>query len=316
MTLIPITDIDRIERAALNDLHYSLHISVSAWSDHVNKLYATLADRLDLDSVDAIALPILDSMVTDAREQELADPRAAMSPSDPGIRRLSSQSTAAAADQAISRDWAMVAQSYAIHYPVEQPQQTGYGSAVDEEMLAAERTVNALVDDFDEDEEEEFIEYDGAKRWLPMVSEIRRSESHSSNISDHSAGHGCEIEQWRQTVRAGEKATDILPAWAESHPVKTRSLDAWTGNAVPTAEPVTYNGTYLPPSPPPTQPCKCPEHCAYKQNHPAGASAYKETGVYLEPGISVVRPANTPQTGTMGQTQSMSYGWADGHRRW
>lgn len=178
-----IKQIDTLERCALRDLHYSLHIPVSAWADHVNKLFEAHLIKDGMHEHDKVILGHLDRMVTEGRQTELDDP-VCRSHHVPRRTSLASGEVPAAADQALNRDWGVYSRSYAIEQPT-----------LDAD-LEAERAVNALVDEaMDEEEydeeEEDFLDYDGAQRWLPPVSDLRRSTSNSSYGS---------VDQWRNSV--------------------------------------------------------------------------------------------------------------------
>jgi len=261
VTNIPSREIDRLERAALADFHFSLYIPVSSWVDHVNKHFATLIGKDLLDDFDAITAPVLDHMVTEAREVELDDPK--LYDHDRPIefeRRLSSE-VLPAADQAISRDWGTFARTYSINDPLsgqyDQQQEYGYSSEVDVEMELGRR-VSALVDDevFDDrEEEEEFLDYDGAKPWLPSVSDLRRSASNSSAQSFDSIK---EIQQWRSGVNPPSQ-----PASSTTH---SRNTSA-SGKGWLSAKEERMTGIAYPPN-----------------------SIKEYDGIYLEPGISIIRP--------------------------
>jgi hypothetical protein len=67
VTSLPVSHIDRMERYALADLHFSLHVPTSAWADHVNVLYTSLLSRGPRDEGEVIIIDSLDMMVTEAR---------------------------------------------------------------------------------------------------------------------------------------------------------------------------------------------------------------------------------------------------------
>ncbi|WVR07233.1 hypothetical protein IAU60_004274 [Kwoniella sp. DSM 27419] len=186
VTTVPVKELDKMERFALSDLHYSLHVPVSSWVDHVNKIYASLISKALPDEVDVVVIPVIDEMVTEARECELNNPRSDSHSLPMFERRSSAEELPAAADQAISRDWGSFARPYA---QIGQVESQLWDSTLDDDvqMARAERSVDALVNDDDvteaEDDEEEFLDYDGAKRWLPTESEFKRSASGSSDTS-------------------------------------------------------------------------------------------------------------------------------------
>lgn len=192
VTSVPISQIDKMERLALADFNFSLYIPVPSWVDHVNKLFTALDLKHRRDEVDSIIHPMLDKMAKEAREVELSDPaaHAVLACTKPVIdcRSSSSDEIPAAADQATSRDWVSFASSYAHDQKLANSRWSARGSEDDVELERAERNVEMLLNDEDMDEveqevleqdedEEEFLEYDGAKKWLPTASEMRRSTS-------------------------------------------------------------------------------------------------------------------------------------------
>lgn len=192
VTSVPISQIDKMERLALADFNFSLYVPVPSWVDHVNKLFTALDLKHRRDEVDSIIHPMLDKMAKEAREVELSDPaaHAVLACTKPVIdcRSSSSDEIPAAADQATSRDWVSFASSYAHDQKLANSRWSARGSEDDVELERAERNVEMLLSDEDMDEveqevleqdedEEEFLEYDGAKKWLPTASEMRRSTS-------------------------------------------------------------------------------------------------------------------------------------------
>ncbi|OXC63963.1 hypothetical protein AYX13_06462 [Cryptococcus neoformans] len=192
VTSVPISQIDKMERLALADFNFSLYVPVPSWVDHVNKLFTALDLKRRRDEVDSIIHPMLDKMAKEAREVELSDPatHAVLACTKPVIdcRSSSSDEIPAAADQATSRDWVSFASSYAHDQKLANSRWSARGSEDDVELERAERNVEMLLNDEDMDEveqevleqdedEEEFLEYDGAKKWLPTASEMRRSTS-------------------------------------------------------------------------------------------------------------------------------------------
>jgi hypothetical protein len=259
VTSIPIAQIDRMERAALQDLHFSLHVPLTAWVDHVNKIWAGLYARIDAqDTMDRIVLDTVNGMVDEARDCELRD---ISSP----ISRRSSSPTFPGAQDVGNVHWASFARDYNVDMDMQD---------VDEELAYAARNVSALVDDDEgmEDEEEEFLDYDGAKRWLPSIAELKRTASNSSTES---------IEAWRRTVGpANPKAVRL------SHDFDAQPYDV-TGRAIPAA---VYRSTH--------DDCStcvsCERRAVDKSFSTSGAvtpPSFQGAGHYLEPGISVLRPA-------------------------
>ena len=310
VTSIPVKQIDRMERCALQDLHFSLHVPTPSWVDHVNKLFSSLICKPQLDELDAVVVSSLDHLVTEAREAELSDTKSfAQIPSLE--RRLSAQELLASADQGISRDWSAYSRSYSF----DRKSQRASSHELDAE-LEAERTVAALVDeDMEDDDDEEFLDYDGAKRWLPSESELRRSSSHSSSKSYDS------VTQWRQSIYH----PDSQP-FAAHRNSSASSFDFVTPRK-------TSDGAYDHPS------TDCPQ-CAHSTYHtptlaadvystppeptgwpttltmPTQAHRYKDLDVYLEPGISIVKAPPTTQHRTsdaFGVQEQCEYG---GFKRW
>lgn len=286
MTSIPVKQIDRMERAALKDLYFSLRVPVSSWVDHVNKLFTSLNMKDAIDEVDSVTIPILDHMVTEARDAEMRIPRLVASPVDRG-RRLSAQGLPAAADQALSRDWGTFVRTYAINDGVQAPE-PHWPRSKDPE---AERAVSALVDDMDEDEE--FLDYDGAKRWLPSLSEVRRSASHSSV---HSVDSFADVDNWRSAVRPDAQRSSL---------VSSNSRNSWDSQAYYPDDSVSYpsytNSTGTMPFEYHTKSCPqcgCERHCdasskaqaPIQSDYATPSSTHRDTAVFLEPGISIIRP--------------------------
>ncbi|OCF42796.1 hypothetical protein I317_03398 [Kwoniella heveanensis CBS 569] len=232
VTTIPVVQLDKMERCALADLHYSLHVPVSSWVDHVNNLYASLIYKALHDDVDLVITPIIDEMVTEAREVELNDPQQGSSAPSYERRPSAELIHPAAADQAISRDWGSFARYYA-HGQNSSPQWDGQGVEVDVEMERAERSVDALVNDEyrmdgeieeeEDDDEEEFLDYDGAKRWLPSTSELKRSTSLSSDRSFDSTDSHQRATTFSSQLQAYHVPLDILET-----PVRQRTHSDWS----------------------------------------------------------------------------------------
>ena len=164
VTAIPVVQIHQMEIAALQDLHWALYVPLPSWVDHVNKLFSAFVYTGD--SREGIVYTALDDMVSQARQAELADPKASTLTLIDGSRRSSLD---VAGDHLLSRDWGEFARSY-----------TYEAQDVDADR-ELNRNVSALVDDeaMEDDEDEWGLDYDGAARWLPPMSELRRSLSGS-----------------------------------------------------------------------------------------------------------------------------------------
>lgn len=287
-----------MERAALRDYHFSLHLPVPSWVDHVNKLYTSLISKHTLDGVDAIAIPILNEMVTQAREAELRVPQY-LAASTNYERRVSLEELPAAADQALSRDWGSFAKTYSIDGTDFRAAERRPSRDVDEEMAAAEKSVNALVGD-DMDDDEDFLDYDGAKRWLPSISESRRSGSHLS-LNGLEANRN--VAHWRSAVEpevhysaAGLASGTSRSSWKTHFPTDIAPLPAHSNSFASAAYPkLTATSTQCG--------CSGSSHHASKPRmveHRAPSvlpPTYRDTGVYLEPGISIIRPMNPGNLG-------------------
>ncbi|WWC89533.1 uncharacterized protein L201_004457 [Kwoniella dendrophila CBS 6074] len=315
VTTIPVKQLDRMERIALADLHFSLHVPVSSWVDHVNKLYTALVSKPIPDEVDLIVTPLIDDMVTEARNVELDDPLD-ISPSTAYDRRMSSDELPAAADQAISRDWGSFARTYGIS------QQEMRDLEVDVEMERAERDVNALVnDDYaseeleDEDEDEEFLDYDGAKKWLPTMSELKRSGSHSSDTSlssfdSHSLG-------FTQPTQPFHVPLDLLET-----PSRQRTYSEWTQTTSKSDRSIEWDSSdFLYPIAPPSASDKCRKchDCqdSYAFSKPT-PKPFQSVG-YTKPRTNVVQKAryDTARTLQESQKSNLNYrNYGSASKRW
>ncbi|KAK6910325.1 hypothetical protein I203_104357 [Kwoniella mangroviensis CBS 8507] len=293
VTTIPVKQLDRMERIALADLHFSLHVPVSSWVDHVNKLYTALITKAIPDEVDLVITPIIDDMVTEARDVEIEDDCQIASPPTHYERRLSSDELPAAADQAISRDWGSFARTYGIS------QQDMRDLEVDVEMERAERDVNALVNDEylsdemekdDEEDDEEFLDYDGAKKWLPSMSELKRSGSNSSDTSLSSYdSHGRGISQPTQPFHV---PLDLLET-----PPRQRSYSDWTQASSRSDHSIDWESNdFLYPIAPSDR-----KRCHDCQNGVKPARPFQHAA-YVEPGMELVQPVNYLQESQKGNT--------------
>lgn len=297
-----------MERAALQELHFSLHIPIPSWADHVNKSYASLYTRVELNDFDLIVLQHLDGLVTDARSVELHDP-ASLAATPDYDRCYSAQELPAAADQTISRDWGSFARNYSIndkdYHSTYRVISTPRSHAVDVDMAMAERTVSALVDD--DTDEEEFLDYDGAQRWLPSLSDQRRlaTQSIAQSVDMYP-----EVDHWRSAV--GVDSRDSRPT-SPGIPLAgwDDSLSWWPKNAEPsgpfTDDPrlVLLYQTELAAK----KPFVPSVHAPFAQTSPW---TQKDSVVYLEPGISVIRPPAHRHSGH----KSSAKGWDSQPPRW
>ncbi|WVW83662.1 hypothetical protein I302_105683 [Kwoniella bestiolae CBS 10118] len=299
VTSIPIKQLDRMERIALADLHFSLHVPVSSWVDHVNKLYASLITKAIPDEVDLVVTPIIDEMVTEARNVELEDPQDA-SPASHYERRLSSDELPAAADQAISRDWGSFARTYGIS------QQDMRDLEVDVEMERAERDVNALVNDEylgeemeeeEEEDDEDFLDYDGAKKWLPSMSELKRSGSNSSDTSLSS--YDSHPRGFTQPTQPFHVPLDLLET-----PPRQRSYSDWTQTTTRSDHSADWESNdFLYP-------------IAQEKKHgydcQEGKAGTLQHTTYVEPGIEVVQPTR----GYLQDSQKGNMDYGTTSKRW
>ncbi|WRT66159.1 uncharacterized protein IL334_003112 [Kwoniella shivajii] len=286
VTTIPIKQLDRMERIALADLNFSLHVPVSSWADHVNKHYTALICKPIADEVDLVVTPMIDDMVTEARDVELEDPQDIALP-PPVERRLSSEELPAAADQAISRDWGDFARSYGIS------QWDTRDMEVDAELERAERSVDALVnDEYPEEEDEEYLDYDGAKKWLPSISELERSGSNSSDTSFSS--HKSHVRGVIQPTQPFHVPLDI----SETSP-RQRSYSDWTNDSSISNRSHDWESSdFLYPIAT-SDKCQECDDCvpsSFTQQSAYSTSRSNLNSGYIEPGITVVSP---PKYNTM-----------------
>ncbi|ORX36840.1 hypothetical protein BD324DRAFT_651321 [Kockovaella imperatae] len=260
VTGISVTQIYQLEVAALRDFHWALYIPLSAWVDHVNNLYSAFV--YDEAARDTIVYTTLDDMVSQAREAELNDPRASTLAILDTSRRSSLDMTA---DHVLAREWGAFARSYSYdRHEVD----------FDKEQ---HRNVSALVDDerIDEDEEEEdewALDYDGATRWLPSMSELRRSLSGSQ--SPEPLGRRREQEAGSHDRSSSFDYGLATPPFRQA-PVKQSSVFY---HRAPLGTPANY--TYH-------------ENNVPQQAHwtpPDGLKVHHRPSMELEPGVTVVRP--------------------------
>jgi hypothetical protein len=189
---IPTAWLFKFESAALFDLCYSLWVSPSAWSDHVNQLFKEFDDKGMMSTdLDVAMWTILDGMIDDARATELA-----VTPYNPPLftlldRRPSWEVNSASDQHLFTRSWTR--SNDALSSECNQTS-VRYSPFSDADLERVEREVSALVDDEmdpdfiddDDDDEEDFLDYDGATKWLPSMSDLRRSSSNTSAQSGSS----------------------------------------------------------------------------------------------------------------------------------
>ncbi|WVQ82400.1 hypothetical protein IAT38_004528 [Cryptococcus sp. DSM 104549] len=332
VTTIPIKEIDAMEIHALIDLNWSLYVPVASWVDHVNKLFISLEDKPAHDEIDAIVLPIIDTMAKTARDVELDDP------ADLGLmpameRRLSGDEFAAA-DQATSRDWHTFARTYA--HVQGSSDRDGYEVEMqdeprDEFERLAERNVNMLLEEeyVDDDElevveddvedEEEFLEYDGAKRWLPPASELQRSSSNGSDRSSYGGSYESAGGKRRLITQAAP--TYVLPLepfdgvagqrsyadWSSiSASSKAKSSEPRWGESLRTAHHQGEHAGFC-------GKCDCHDSPLSIRPH-ASQRGYPIT---IEPGVAIV-PEPVSEFGYMGAHSAMtaSKRWATSAAQW
>ena len=225
VTSIPVDQVHMLEVAALQDHHWALYIPLSSWVDHVNKLYFATLCEAEPSRHHSIVCTTLDEMVSLAREAEVnGSELSALLDGRRSSRDL-------AADQALSRDWGSFVRSYAINelgqtvdddYELNRHVSALVESemfSVDEEGEEMEMEMEMKAEDEEEDEWE--LDYDGAKRWLPPISEMRRSTSGSQ-----SPARLGENEQYNETI----------PHWnARDDLDRSDSFDMGYGLATPAA---------------------------------------------------------------------------------
>jgi hypothetical protein len=265
-----------MERYALADFHFSLYLPTSAWADHVNNLFTSLLYKGIRDEAEDLVLLSLDQMVTDARDLELADVTGRITPAHD--RRLSEQ-LPAAGEQATSRDWGAFARTYAMNLIA-----SGNDNEGVDELDEAEKDVQAVVE---EEEEDVFLDYDGAVPFLPSLSELRRSASNSSAQSIE------EVFQWR----AGVSEAISKPAYRRPSSEGCAQC-ASRGQLCPGAYPTSKTFTTTAYS----------SSTAATQFAPP-APSFKETGVYIEPGIAIMRPPNDAPLAPTTTTYKPAYGY-------
>ncbi len=194
ITDISIPELVKMDRIVLEDFHFALSIPVSSWTEHVSQLFTQLVARNCADDyVGSMIITFFDEMVAEARasEKQYHDTISASKQRRPSVVH--------AADQAIDRAWGSFAKSYQVDIESFQ-HRYGYDDGFYQDRItemraddSAERAVSSLVDDM----EEEFLEYDGAQRWIPPVSTFSRSESNGSvNSIDFTQA----VNQWRMSA--------------------------------------------------------------------------------------------------------------------
>jgi len=265
VTRLPIRLIDTLERVALKDFHYSLHIPLPSWIEHITSAHiALLTDKVH--SHTAIIETVLDQMIGDARDALLHDPLDWMI--DNEFQYASSTP---------NRNWRDTTRS--LPTPSQEAPEW-----VDEDLstdIEAERNVAALVADDevmldDEEDEYDFVEYDGAKPWLPTMSDLRRSQSNSSAVSqDESLLHRSD-RHYASNHHANSSVTEIEQLVTQP---STSQYDTTYDHDHPRCYLQLGHAESDPPSSP------FPRLQAYDSHE-----AFEEDG-YLEPGIAVVRPA-------------------------
>ena len=220
VTHLPIATINKLERFALEEYQYSLFVPLCDWVDHVCAALSDMNRRYTFDAHDAVVACHLDRMALDAREAEITTgvPQGMVSDY---VQRVSIADTPAA-DQAIQREWDHYAQTYSIASETDPKRHSIAEPAITAEPedftsdIEAERNVAALVDDEwmnDDEDEYDFIEYDGAKPWLPLASDLKRSQSNSSAMSYES------MQQWRSnTHHANSSVTSVEYVISEPEP--------------------------------------------------------------------------------------------------
>ncbi|ODO08938.1 hypothetical protein L198_00677 [Cryptococcus wingfieldii CBS 7118] len=336
VTTIPIKTIDAMERCALNDLNWSLYVPVASWVDHVNQLFVDLDDKPVKDDADAVVHYVLDKMATEARGVELdedlekktfATPHFIASPLAASIRRLSYDETPAAFDQLATRDWDSFARSYqhqqdpkpsSAVYPARIPAVSALMEDDGVEIERAERNVEMLLSDDDmnevesqveefEEDDEEFLEYDGAKKWLPTAAEMRKTSSNQSQGHPIPPATSCSRGAW--------------PTAAAPPPAKSSKASQWQ-NADPFGFPVALDPSSVQRINRRKTPLNQHHHHTYGHSNRSvrgtgatsaaavGGEGYP-VGHQLEPGVNVVREPGAGQTSEFGFMSGMM-----GNKRW
>ncbi|KAK4684787.1 hypothetical protein P7C73_g5379, partial [Tremellales sp. Uapishka_1] len=249
VTMISTKHVNRLETAALKDLYHSLHVTDHQWAAHVGSMYMELVPRYQQSMAPGQYLvPLFSEMLDEAY------------PKPPSSLNLESRRTSAA-DQAINTDWGTFSRSYQIDQNVSSSSPlyrhlSDIGPATDSEArrwladIEAERTVSALVDDGEiemEDDEDDDLEYDGAKRWLPPKINLRRSGSNSSGLSsDTSMSVG---DRFRAAVPMAKTQSVPAPKHANYAAQQAYAPSSRYQQPTATAFPTTHtNGiTYLEP---------------------------------------------------------------------
>ncbi|WVQ77213.1 hypothetical protein IAR50_006896 [Cryptococcus sp. DSM 104548] len=330
VTTIPMKTIDAMERCALKDLNWSLYVPVSSWVDHVNQLFADLDNKYAKDDADFVVHYVLDKMAIEARGVEMGDdlekktfatPNFVASPVSAPTRRLSYDETPAAFDQLATRDWDSFARSYqhqqdtkasSTAYPARAPAALVEDDGV--EIERAERNVEMLLSDDDmnevesevedyEEDDEEFLEYDGAKKWLPTAAEMRKTSSSQSYPIPPPA-----------SCSRGATATNA--AWpTAAPPAKSSKASQWQ-YADPFGFPVVLDSSSVQRINRRKTPLNQHHNHTYGHSHRSvrgtGAISAAATGGerypvghQLEPGVNVVREPGAGQTSEFGFMSGM-----------
>ncbi|TYJ53434.1 hypothetical protein B9479_005931 [Cryptococcus floricola] len=330
VTTIPIKTIDAMERCALNDLNWSLYVPVASWVDHVNQLFVDLDDKPVKDDADAVVHYVLDKMATEARGVELdedlekktfATPDFIASPLAASTRRLSYHEAPAAFDQLATRDWDSFARSYqhqqdtkpsSAAYPARIPAVSAFMEDDGVEIERAERNVEMLLSDDDmnevesqveefEEDDEEFLEYDGAKKWLPTAAEMRKTSSSQSQGYPIPPATSCSRGAW--------------PTAAAPPPAKSSKASQWQ-YADPFGFPVALDPSSVQRINRRKTPLNQHHHHTYGHSNRSvrgtgatsaaavGGEGYP-VGHQLEPGVNVVREPGAGQTSEFGFMSGM-----------
>jgi hypothetical protein len=191
VTHIPIGDIAKLEAIALNDLHYSLYISPSCWATHIGQIHHHLSSgsgALELSEPYLSGLiNHVDGMIDDAaRVESWYGP----------VMSAETQELVYARDEFMALNplpanpWAIDTERLRLHDAFEHPGTgMGWGREAEVDMDAADSwndkrfagfdsVQEVFMDDEDDVEEEEFLEYDGAQVFEP--AQVRRTSSNRS----------------------------------------------------------------------------------------------------------------------------------------
>lgn len=187
VTHIPIGDIAKLETIALNDLHYSLYISPSSWAIHIGQIHHHMTSG---QGALELAEPWLsgfinhvDSMIDDAAQVE--NYYGPIGGNDWNVQEYGRDTAP------VANPWAVDSARLRQHEAYEHPG-AGFGWGREAEANMAtfdwndkhygmDNVQEVFMEDEDDVEEEEFLEYDGAQVFEP----VRRTSSNRSMMDLH-----------------------------------------------------------------------------------------------------------------------------------